>query len=194
MMDAIKLPFVFDSDKLQQTIGQLENTAWLAHFVQQNYQGSWEIIALRGPTGETHPIRQAYSDPGHTEFSDTPILNELTYLKTVLAHFETELYSTRLMKLSAGSKIKEHTDYKLSLDDECVRLHIPIITHPKVCFFLNGNLIKMRAGECWYLNFNLPHSVDNKSHIDRIHLVVDMKVNAWLRENIPTDTIQVKSS
>ena len=38
----------------------------------------------------------------------------------------------------------------------------------------------MQEGECWYLNFNLPHRVRNASPRDRIHLVVDCPVDAWL--------------
>jgi len=38
----------------------------------------------------------------------------------------------------------------------------------------------MAEGECWYLDFNLPHYVDNRSSDDRIHLVVDCHVNDWV--------------
>ena len=32
------------------------------------------------------------------------------------------------------------------------------------------------------MNFNLPHSVNNKSKTARIHLVIDAVVNDWVRE------------
>ena len=59
------------------------------------------------------------------------------------------------------------------------RVHIPVITNPEVEFFLQGELIDMRPGEAWYLNFNLPHRVENRSSEARVHLVVDCIVNDW---------------
>lgn len=179
-MDFKKLPFQFDVVQLQNCLKQLSSDDWIAHFVKQNYQGSWDVIALRGPKGETHPIRQAYSDPSQSEFEDTPILAKLNYLENVLGSFKCPKKSVRLMKLKSGSKIHEHTDLDLSLNDGTVRIHIPIVTHPDVKFYLASSLVKMAAGECWYLNFTLPHSVCNDSQVDRVHLVLDMDVNQWL--------------
>ena len=39
----------------------------------------------------------------------------------------------------------------------------------------------MQEGECWYLDLSLPHRVQNRSNVDRIHLVVDCLLNDWLR-------------
>jgi len=49
-------------------------------------------------------------------------------------------------------------------------------------FYLDEERIHLKEGECWYMNFNLPHSVNNKSKTDRIHLVVDATVNEWVKE------------
>ena len=60
--------------------------------------------------------------------------------------------------------------------------HIPVQTHAALEFRLNGKRLVMQEGECWYINANMPHSVANQSEIDRIHLVVDVGVNDWLRQ------------
>ncbi|WP_339705616.1 aspartyl/asparaginyl beta-hydroxylase domain-containing protein [Algoriphagus aquimarinus] len=39
----------------------------------------------------------------------------------------------------------------------------------------------MKEGECWYLRLSDPHRVLNEGETDRIHLVMDLKVNDWLR-------------
>jgi aspartyl/asparaginyl beta-hydroxylase (cupin superfamily) len=65
-----------------------------------------------------------------------------------------------------------------------VRLHIPIITDPRIDFFVNNRKVVMNEGECWYINFNLPHRVYNNSDIDRVHLVIDCVVNDWVRSII----------
>lgn len=38
----------------------------------------------------------------------------------------------------------------------------------------------MREGELRYLDFYQKHRVENNSDLDRIHLVLDCKVNDWL--------------
>ena len=57
---------------------------------------------------------------------------------------------------------------------------MPVITDPAVIFRLDGEVVPMAPGECWYINANRPHAVDNRADIDRVHLVVDVEVNAWL--------------
>ena len=103
-------------------------------------------------------------------------------LQEVLASFHCPLEAVRLLKLTAGSSIREHRDYKLGYEDGVLRFHIPVITSPDVAFFLEGRQIVMNPGECWYLNLNLPHHVDNHSTVDRIHLVIDAIVNDWVHD------------
>ena len=82
--------------------------------------------------------------------------------------------------IAPGSVIKEHTDYDLSLEDGNARLHIPVTTNQQIEFRLNDRQIRMNEGECWYLRLSDPHSVSNHSNEDRVHLVIDASVNAWL--------------
>ena len=184
MIDNAKLPLQFDPQYLQMDLHRLEHVNWIDHFVTQNYDGSWSVIPLRGPTHASHPVMSIYSDPVCTEFSDTPYLDVCPYFQEVLASFQCPIYAVRLMKLTPGSVIKEHSDYDLSLEDGTVRLHIPITTNRQVEFCLNNHRIVMNEGECWYLRLNDPHSVANRGDRDRVHIVIDASVNAWLRELI----------
>jgi mannose-6-phosphate isomerase-like protein (cupin superfamily) len=61
------------------------------------------------------------------------------------------------------------------------RLHVPLRTNRRVDFRLNGTRVRMKPGECWYLRLSDPHSVANRGRTDRIHLVVDVRVDDWLR-------------
>ena len=183
-IDSAKLPLQFAPQSLQADLRRLEHVDWIDHFVEQNYDGSWSVIPLRGPTGATHPVMMIYSDPGCTEFSDTPFLDACPYFQDLLASLPCPINSVRLMKLTPGSVIKEHADYDLSLEDGNARLHIPITTNPQVEFFLNKRRLTMNAGECWYLRLSEPHSVENHGEENRVHLVIDATVNAWLRELI----------
>src|SRR5262249_11699756 len=61
------------------------------------------------------------------------------------------------------------------------------VTDADVAFFVDGGRVPMEAGECWYLNVNLPHRVDNRSQTDRIHLVIDCVVDDWLAGYFPPE-------
>lgn len=160
----------------------MDQTDWIDHFVKQNYEGDWSVIPLRGPAGATHPVMMIYSDPTCEDFADTPFLSACSYFQEVLASFQCPLNTVRLMRLSAGSVIKEHTDHDLSFEEGKARLHIPVITSPDVEFILNGERVVMMEGECWYLRLSDPHSVTNRGHADRVHIVVDAMINPWLRD------------
>ncbi|NIP98851.1 MAG: aspartyl/asparaginyl beta-hydroxylase domain-containing protein, partial [Akkermansiaceae bacterium] len=155
---------------------RLEEVDWIGHFVTQNYEGDWDILPLRGPKGAEHPVMMAYSDPTCHRFEDTPFLRECGYFREVLGSFPFEFHAVRLMALSPGSRIKEHRDHDLGVEDGAIRLHIPIRTSEKVEFLLNGSRVHMREGECWYLRLSDPHSVYNGSEVRRVHLVADAPV------------------
>ena len=182
MTDRVKLPLNFDAQLLLEDIARFKTNDWIEHFVKQNYEGDWSVIPLRGPTGATHPVMMIYSDPTCKDFSDTPYLQELDYIPSVLNEFKCPLLAVRLMKLSPGSRIKEHTDHDLAFENGVVRIHIPVQTNNHVEFLLNGEAVDFNAGDCWYLKLNDPHSVNNIGNTDRIHLVIDALVNDWLSQ------------
>jgi aspartyl/asparaginyl beta-hydroxylase (cupin superfamily) len=94
--------------------------------------------------------------------------------------------SARFLNLHAGSVIKEHKDAELAFEKGEARLHFPVITNAGVEFYSERERIFLNEGDCWYLNANLPHNVSNNSNSDRIHLVIDCKVNNWLTNLINT--------
>jgi aspartyl/asparaginyl beta-hydroxylase (cupin superfamily) len=96
------------------------------------------------------------------------------------------------MKLKAGAVIKKHRDHELSFEEGEARLHIPLVTNENVYFMLDGERILMKEGECWYLDLTLEHSVENRSQADRIHLVMDVKVNDWLKQLFVNDNLLKK--
>lgn len=184
MTDRIKLKLQFDPQRLLQDLDGLQTDNWIAHFVTQNYDGDWSVIPLRGPSTATHPVMMIYSDPNCTEFSNTPFIAKCAYFQKVLDSFQCPLMAVRLMKLAAGSSIKEHADYDLSAENGVARLHVPIVTNADVNFQLNGTRVVMNPGECWYLRLSDPHSVTNDGSTDRIHLVLDVQTNDWLHEQM----------
>src|SRR5262249_2216363 len=145
--------------------------------------GDWSAVALRSAAGAGMAI---YPDPTSQAFTDLPELQRCPYISEVLASFRCPLQVVRLLKLSPGSHIPEHPDYNLGFEDGEVRLHVPIETNPQVEFAVNDTPLPMAAGECWYVNFNVPHRVYNGGATDRVHLVIDCVRNAWLESFFPT--------
>ena len=179
MLSCLKLPLSFDPEGLQADLNQVSTDEWVRHFNDRYYEGEWSGVALRAVEGTSG---QLYFDPVTDDVPiDTPVLARCPSLQRVLAALECPVKSARLLKLGAGARIIEHRDYNLSLDDGEVRLHIAITTGPLVDFYLNGERIVMNPGECWYINANLPHKVHNRGDTDRVHLVIDCKVDDWLR-------------
>ena len=181
MQDCIKLPISFDVRRLQDDLSCLQSSDWIRHFVEQNYEGDWSVVPLRGPVGATHPVMMIYSDPTCTEFADTPYLSNSRYFREVFAALRCPLQAARLMRLTPGSEILEHTDLDLCAEEGMARLHIPIQTNDQVEFCLNGRQLNLSEGGCWYLRLSDSHSVKNGGTEDRVHLVIDVVVNDWLR-------------
>jgi hypothetical protein len=160
------------------------------HYQTLHYEGEWSAIPLRSINGDANNVM--ISPIANTQYEDTAFLNECPYIKQVLAQFHCELMAVRLLKLNAGAIIKEHTDAELSFEKGEIRLHIPVTTHEKVEFYLDKERVTIKEGECWYMNFNLPHHINNFSPVNRVHLVIDARVNDWVKELFNSDAAIVK--
>jgi hypothetical protein len=182
MSNYVKLPFQFDAALLRTDLAKVADDEWIRHFNQQYYEGNWSVASLRSVGGRT---KQIYPDPHSTEdYQDTEILARCAYIREVLSRIECKTEAVRFMLLGAGARILEHRDYFMGFDDGCIRLHVPVVTNDRVEFYLDNELIEMHEGELWYLDFYRKHRVENNGNDDRIHLVIDCKVNDWLVELI----------
>lgn len=176
----LQLPFYFDAGLLQAEVNHLADNSWQLHYQKLHYEGEWSAIPLRSTGGLADNVIIAPTDT--MPYQDTIFLETSPYLKQVLETFNCPLQAVRLLKLTAGAVIKEHRDTDLCFEKGEIRLHIPVVTHDEVEFYLDKERMYLKEGECWYMNFNLPHSLINKSSTGRIHLVVDALVNGWVKE------------
>ncbi len=175
----LQLPFYFDTTRLKDAVAALENRKWQLHYQVRHYEGDWTALPLRSIDGLADNVM--ISPIAGSNYADTVFLKESPYLQEILQQFKCPLMAVRLLKLNAGSVIKEHRDAELCFEQGEIRLHIPITTHPDVAFYLDKERMPLREGECWYMNFNLPHSIINNSSINRVHLVIDAVVNDWVK-------------
>lgn len=178
MLRYLRLPLRFDVPRMNADLRGLLERSWRLHYQALQYEGRWTALALRSLSGDVDDL--LISPERDSRYQDTPLVAECPYLREVLATFQSPLKAVRLMRLEPGAEVSEHRDAELNFERGEVRLHVPIRTHPDVVFTLEGERLDLRAGECWYVNFDLPHAVRNPSSMDRVHLVMDLDVDPWL--------------
>lgn len=76
--------------------------------------------------------------------------------------------------MNAKTKIDKHTDVRT---DNKKRIHIPIITHPDIILYNSGDEIHMEVGKVYMIDHYKEHSVVNPTDCERIHLVIDWKID-----------------
>lgn len=177
LVRSIKFPITFNIEKLQNDLNKIMDSDWNDHYNKNDYSGKWTSIALMSKNGKSDAI---YATLGSNEkLVPTEILDSCTYFKEIFDTFLFDKTAARLLKLEVGAEVKPHTDNCLGYEDGCFRLHIPIVTNSEVEFILDGERLVMNEGECWYIDANFTHSVANRGHKDRVHLVIDGLRNDW---------------
>ncbi len=158
----IKLPFLFDADRLSQEVQQFEANTWMAHPNRINGNSAIALISHRGDDNNDFSGRMR----------PTQHLVQCEYIQQVMASFGEVLARSRLMRLAAQSEVTAHVDFNYHWYNR-VRIHIPVITNPDVVFYCGNEQRHMQAGECWIFDSWRRHKVTNTSDLDRVHLVID---------------------
>lgn len=175
----IKLPFSFDANAMLAEVSGLTEV-WLPHYNTNDYSGEWKAIPLRSVNGSLVNALPQLS--ANAEFLDTVLLQQCPAIKRTVDSLLCNKTAIRLLSLKPGTVVKEHSDPGLCYEDGEIRLHVPLVTNSAVEFYIDGENVQPLPGECWYMNFNLKHSLANYGETDRIHLVIDCIVNDWVHE------------
>lgn len=158
----VKLPWRFDAERMAEEVGALPATAWMAH--PSRMQGNSAAALVSRDGGD--------NDDFDGEMGLTPHLQACPYLMQVMASFDEVLGRSRLMRLAAGAEVALHVDFNYHWVSR-LRLHIPVMTDPRVLFQCADEQVHMAAGECWTFNSWRRHRVINGGEADRVHLVID---------------------
>ena len=75
-------------------------------------------------------------------------------------------------KLLAGGRILPHRDSHPSFAAGH-RIHVPIITNPRVRFMIDGRPFQFEVGQAYEINNQKVHSVMNKGDMERINFIFD---------------------
>jgi hypothetical protein len=159
----IQLPLRFDATALAAEIAALDESEWRPH--PQGFPGN-SALPLVAVDGD--PANDGLSGP----MRPTPQLDGLPYLRQVLASLGAVLGRTRLMRLSGQAEVSPHIDQAYYWAER-MRVHVPIITQPRVRFYCGDAAINMAAGECWIFDTWRLHRVHNDGDAVRVHLVAD---------------------
>lgn len=184
MKPILRLDRNFDVERLQADLEIAESVGQRHMHFTANHDGGWSGIGLVSIDGKTDAGSIRY---GSGRYLPTPVLASCPYFCEILDQFQCPKHQVRLLRLEAGKKILEHRDRVLSWPLGIARLHVPIVTHDEVYFYLDRQRVHMRPGELWYCDFSRPHSVENRSPIARVHLVMDLELNPWLRRLFPPE-------
>lgn len=93
--------------------------------------------------------------------------------------YDGKVVGSELIKMSNNTKINKHIDGGDILYF-ARRIHVPIITTDGVIFNVNKDSINMKEGICYEINNAMPHSVENPTDIDRVHLIIDIMPNEFM--------------
>ena len=157
-----QLPVLFEVERLQAEVAALPDEAWGPHPDRVRGNSAARLISAGG----------AETDSVHGQMTPTRWLEQMPYLRQVLAGFGVVWSRSRLMRLAAGAGVPEHADINYHWHTR-VRLHIPVFTRPEVRFHCDGEAVHMGAGEAWIFDNWRRHHVENRSEAERIHLVAD---------------------
>jgi hypothetical protein len=181
-----RFPMRFDVERMKEELKALENFRWVDHY-DRALSAGWKAVPLVSRHGLMEgPEAQRYGK--FSEYRRTPIVEQLPYFRSILDAFQCPQGRVRILRLMPGARIGAHRD----IGDEVaclafnqVRLHVPIITNDKVVFVVAGQRIHMEPGRLMYVNFSKLHHVRNDGSEARVHLVLDLQVNDFLRGIFP---------
>jgi hypothetical protein len=177
----IKLPIRFDATALEREVRALPASSWVPHPTGFPGNEAVRLVTVGGrPT-------DAFEGP----MLPTDNLDRLPYVREVMAELDGVWSRSRLMGLGPGAEVPEHVDAHYQWRTH-VRIHIPVITDPKVLFTCGGETVHMAPGECWLFDSFRWHRVENGWTERRVHLVLDTVMAPSIRKLI--DAAQAGSS
>jgi hypothetical protein len=169
-----RLRLSFDAASLRADVER----ALAAHAAKENHpgyhSGGWAGIGLVTANGEAQEIG-AFAG----EFKKTEAIAHTPYIEAMLDALPCEKQRVRIMELAPGADIFWHRDHEL--DHGVRRLHVPVITNPGVLMQICHEDCRWQPGELWFGDFAFPHRLRNTSRETRIHLVMDLVENEYVR-------------
>lgn len=158
----LKLPIQFDAEALAAEVRALPPSAWSPHATGMIGNEAVRLVTRGGQQ----------TDEFHGAMGPTEQLGLCPYTRQIMAEFGSVWGRSRFMGLAAGAEVRRHVDVHYYWRTHW-RIHIPVITSPKVLFTCGTETVHMAAGECWLFDSFQFHDVQNGGTERRVHLVLD---------------------
>ena len=153
---------------------RLDETVWTEKTYRQesfNVHRSTESIVLCFLNLDRWPDLVVARDVGWDRLGDAaePLMDSI-----IECHYEPGGSVIRAMavRLRPGGRITPHVDEHESLRVSH-RIHVPLITNPRVRFFIDGVPHRFAPGRAVEVNNQLSHSVMNDGKTSRVHFIFD---------------------
>jgi hypothetical protein len=192
MKNMYRLSLHYDSERLLVDLHAAEQAArYQMHWAEKYYEGVWDAIPLMSHGGRTDADSLKHQ---RGDYAKTEVVAHCPYFEEIIDSFKCSKQRVRLLRLESGAKIHKHRDPRQTWAMGVARLHIPIVTHSEIYFFVDGQRVVMQPGEVWYCDFSRFHWLENRGPIARVHLVLDLVINDWLRRQFPQETAMERLS
>ena len=192
-------PSLLDFDGV---LDYIDNTEFSKVKTKYSKGDDWTAISLRGygpePLDILKPNVLKSGVKEEVKLQNTPLLQKSGFqvINDILAKIPSTFERVRFMKIKANSGIGKHSDRidkDFGIEDgNIIRIHVPIRTNDQVEFYLWEGKEKLvnylEEGHYYYVDVRAPHAVTNNSDVDRIHLVIDVYVNAEIRKLLGVET------
>jgi len=166
----IKLPIQFDAATLEREVRDLPASSWVPHPTGFPGNEAVRLVTVNGaPT-------DAFEGP----MRPTDNLDRMPYVKQLMGELGGVWSRSRLMGLGPGAEVPEHVDAHYHWRTH-VRIHVPILTDPRVLFSCGDETVHMAQGECWMFDSFRWHKVENGWTERRVHLVLDTVTTPSIR-------------
>lgn len=127
-------------------------------------------------------LRFGKPDGDDLEAADLPAMAALPKAKGLALSVMQVVGGSRLgrvviTKTEPGKKILPHADVKGLYSKYYTRYHVVLLGLPGSLFTCGDETVNMRTGEVWWADISNCHSVSNNSADDRVHLIVDVRID-----------------
>ena len=86
--------------------------------------------------------------------------------------------------LAPGAVLHPHRDLTGASSNARIRFHVPVITNEDVFFNVSKKRVPLAPGQLWALDTSYLHSVENKSQVTRVHIVIECDINEKVRSHL----------
>lgn len=162
-----------DTSLIESHVAKLTQEQWVEWDLRQN---RYKVHSAT----ESYPLMfSEYGEQPKTYNEDSEVSRAvMPFIGRLERFYNRKAGAIVLVKLKPYTNIIPHTDGGWFVNTH--RVHVPIITDPRITFTLNSKKFHLKKGWIYELNNLVEHGVENPTPVGRVHLMVDILPNEVL--------------